>query len=102
MAKTKIKPDEKLYDRLRSSGVRKKVAAKVSDALPQHGAPQPGLARRAAADLSSAADEIKDRVKGGPKKRSAAAKKAASTHKAKAAKRSAAGKKAARTRAKKS
>jgi hypothetical protein len=103
MAKTKIKPDEKLYDRLRSSGVRKKVAAKVSDALPKHGAPKPGLARRAAADLSSAADEIKDRVKGGPKKRSAAAaKKAASTRKAKAAKRSAAGKKAARTRAKKS
>jgi hypothetical protein len=102
MAKTKLKRDKKLYDRLRSSGVRKKVADKVSVALPKQGGAKPGPARRAAADLSSAVDEIKDRVTGGPQKRSAAAKKAASTRKAKAAKRSAAAKRAAKSRAKKS
>jgi len=99
MAKTK--PDKKLYDSLRSSGVRKKVAGKVSEALPKRGSSKSKPARQAAADLSTAVDEIKDRVKGGPQKRSAAAKKAVKTRKAKAAKRSAAGKKAAKTRAKK-
>ena len=96
----KGKPDKKLYDSLRSSGVRKKVAERVSEALPKSGSSKSKPARKAVADLSSAVDEIKDRVKGGPEKRSAAARKAARTRKAKAAKRSAAGKKAARTRSK--
>jgi hypothetical protein len=101
MAKTKTKPDKKLYDRLRSSGVRKKVAGRVAEALPSKGSAKAGPARRAAADLSTAVDEIKDRAMGGPRKRSAAAKKAVKTRKAKAAKRSAASKKAAKSRAKK-
>jgi hypothetical protein len=101
MAKTKTKPDKKLYDRLRSSGVRKKVAGRIAEALPSNGNAKAGRARRAAADLSTAVDEIRDRVKGGPQKRSAAAKKGAKTRKAKAAKRSAASKKGAKSRTKK-
>ena len=100
MAKTKS--DKKLYDNLRASGVRKKVAKQVSEALPKSGSSKAQPARQAAAKLSSAVDEIKDRVSGGPAKRSDAAKKAAKTRRAKAAKRSAASKKGARTRAKKS
>jgi len=100
MAKTKS--DKKLYDNLRASGVRKKVAKQVSEALPKSGSSKTQPARQAAAKLSSAADEIKDRVSGGPTKRSEAAKKAVRTRRAKAAKRSAASKKGARTRAKKS
>ncbi len=103
MAKKKRKSDNKLYESLRDSGVRKKVAAKVSEALPKGGAPKPKPARKAAADLTAAADKISKRVTGKTSsKRSAAAKKAARTRKANASKRSAAGKKAARTRAKKS
>ena len=101
MAKKK-RSDKKLYESLRGSGVRKKVAAKVSEALPKGGAPKAKPARKAAADLTAAADTIRSRVPGTSSKRSAAAKKAARTRKAKASKRSAAGRKAAKTRAKKS
>ncbi len=101
MAKKKSKPDRKLYESLRDSGVRKKVAAKVSEALPKGGAPKSKPARKAAADLTAAADKIKNRVTGTSSKRSAAAKKAARTRKENSSKRSAAGRKAARTRAKK-
>ena len=101
MAKTKLKPDKKLYENLRSGGVRKKVAKRVSEALPKSGSSKTKPARKAAANLGSAADEIKDRISGGPKRRSQAGKKAARTRKANASKRSAAGKKAAKTRAKK-
>ncbi len=98
MAKTKQKPDKKLYDRLRSKGVRKKVAAPASEALPKSGSSNSQKAKRVASDLGKAADEIKDRARGGPQKRSTAAKKAARTRKANAAKRSTAAKKAAKTR----
>ena len=101
MAKTKTRVDQKLYDNLRNSGVRKKVAKQVSEALPKSGSTKTKPARDAAAKLGSAVDEIRDRVSGGPSKRSEAAKKAARTRKAKAAKRSAASKKGAKTRAKK-
>ena len=77
MAKVKSKPDKRLYKRLRANGVRKKVAQRVSEALPSQGSSKSGAARRAAADLGLAVDEIRDRVKGGPQKRSAASKKAA-------------------------
>ncbi len=100
MAKTKNKADTKLYERLRSSGVRKKVATKVSKALPADGPGKAGPARKAAAELSAAADEIKDRAKGGPEKRSEAAKKAARTRRVNAEKRSRSAKKAARSRSK--
>ena len=59
------------------------------------------VARDVATDLRKAANEIEDRVSGGPKKRSAAARKAAQTRKRNAAQRSATARKAARTRARK-
>ncbi len=96
----KDKTNEKLYKQLRASGVRKKVSKKVANALPKKGNPNPMAARRAAGDLKAAGDEIIDLVKGGPEKRSKAAKKAAKTRKAKADKRSKAAKKAAKTKAK--
>jgi hypothetical protein len=98
MAKTKTKPDTKLYTRLRDSGVRKKIAARAADALPAKGSKSRGKAESIADDLTRAADSIRDRVGGGSRKRSNAAKKAAKTRKAKAAKRSRAAKKAAKTR----
>lgn len=98
----KAKSDKKLHDNLRASGVRKKVAKQVSEALPKSGSSKAQPARQTAAKLSSAVDEIKDRVSGGPTKRSEAAKKGARTRNAKAAKRSAASKQGARTRAKRS
>lgn len=100
MAATKTKRDKNLYESLRDSGVRKKVAKRVSEAIPNGGSTNVKPTRKAAERLSSAADEIKDRVSGGPKKRSEAAKKAAKTRKANAAKRSKSAKKAAKTKAK--
>lgn len=111
MAKSKSSRDQSLYDKLRDSGVRKKVAARAADALPTSGVKSPAAAQRVADELSSAAEAIKERVGGGTRKRSqaakkaastrqasVAAKKAASTRKATATKRSAAAKKAASTR----
>lgn len=86
MAKSKSKSDKNLYDRLRSSGVRKRVAKEVSKLQPDKDNPQMKAARRAATDLNKAADDIKDLVTGGPQKRSKAAKKAAKTRKKNAAK----------------
>lgn len=100
MAKTKVKPDKKLYDRLRGSGVRKKVASRVSEALPTKGSRKPSQARRVADELAAAAESIKERAGGGSKKRSAAAKKGARTRKANAAKRSSSARKGAKNRAK--
>jgi hypothetical protein len=103
MAKKKSAQQE-LVDRLRMSGIRRKVAktvaAGVSAARP--GRKPPKRVDRMISELKSVTAEIEDKVKGGPAKRKAAAKKAAATRKRKAAKRSAAAKKAARTRAKKS
>ena len=87
MAKTKPKADKALYSRLRDSGVRKKVASRVSEALPAKGSKRPSKAHKIADELSSAADSIRERAGGGSRKRSAAAKKAARTRKANAAKR---------------
>ena len=99
MAKTKSKPDKKLYKRLRTRGVRKNVARRLADSLPRQGNAKTKPARRAAEELSAAVDEIKDRVKNGPRKRSLAAKKGAATRKRNAATRSRAAKKGARKRA---
>ncbi len=99
MARTK--PDKKLYDRLRAGGVRKKVASRVSEALPSKGAKKPTQASRAADELSSAADSIRKRVGGGSRKRSAAAKKGARTRKANATKRSRSARQGAKKRTKK-
>ncbi len=98
--KKKPKQELNLYNRLRKSGVRKKVAKQVSRAVPDSDDPKLKPAKRAADDLASAAAEIKDIVTGGPQKRSKAAKKAAKTRKENKAKRKKAGKKAAKTRKK--
>ena len=90
-----------LFDAMRSAGLRKKVARSVSDAIGsgRRRADAPKAVKTVVADLKRLADEIEDRAKGGPQKRSAAAKKAAATRKRNAAKRSAAAKKGARKRA---
>jgi hypothetical protein len=98
MAKTKM--DRKLFDRMRSLGVRKSRARQVAEAVRNSPKAAPKAARRAMADLEGAAAEIQDRISRGPQKRKAAAKKAARTRKQKAKKRSDSAKKAARTRAK--
>jgi hypothetical protein len=94
---TKI--DKKLYKRVRSLGVRKKHARRVAEAVGNSRKGASKATRRVTRDLSGAVVEIEDRLNQGPKKRSAAAKKAAATRKAKAKKRSEAAKKAARSRA---
>jgi hypothetical protein len=94
--------DQDLFDRLRATGMRKKVAAGVAQAVSTttRGRKPPKRVDRVVAELKSLAAEIEDRAKRGPEKRKAAAKKAAATRKRNAAKRSTAAKKAARTRAK--
>ena len=94
------KMDKDLFDRMRSLGVRKSTARDVAESVRNSGKKAPKTARKAVADLSGAAAEIQDRIKGGPQKRKAAAKKAARTRKLKARRRSQAAKKGARKRAK--
>ena len=93
MAKT----DKKLTKSLRARGVRRSVADEMARAL--HGRAKPRTAHRALAELSSVVEEMQDRLRGGPEKRSAAAKKAARTRKLKAQKRVRAAKRGARSRA---
>lgn len=96
MAKT----EKNLIKSLRARGVRRSTAEElVRGAI---GATKPKNARRLVKDLDSVVGEFKDRLSGGPEQRSAAAKKAARTRKAKARARSEASKRAARTRARKS
>ena len=98
MAKTKSTPDKNLYERLRDSGVRKKIARRASEALPLKGSKQPTKANLIADQLTKAADAIREGAGGGSRKRSEAARKAARTRKANAAKRSASARKGAKTR----
>lgn len=98
MAKKK-KKDEDLFDRLRELGMRKSRARKVSESLHNSSRKAPKAARRAIADLTGAAAEVQDRIKGGPQKRKRAAQKAAKTRAKNAKKRSESAKKGARTRA---
>lgn len=98
MASSKM--DKELFDRLRSLGVRKGTARKVSTSLRNSSRPAPKAARKAIADLSGAVAEVQGRIDQGPQKRRAAAKKAARTRAKRAEKRSETAKKAARTRAK--
>ncbi len=83
MAKTKskAKADRDLYERLRVGGVRKKVAKEVSRLRPEKDSAEMKAVRRVAKDLNKAADDVKDLVTGGPRKRSKAAKKGAKTRK---------------------
>jgi len=95
------KPTPELFDRLRATGLRKRVARDLSDALSKAGNTGASKAAHSAiGDLRKLVEELEDRASGGPQKRSTAAKKAATTRKQQAAKRSAAARKAARTRAK--
>jgi hypothetical protein len=77
-------------------GVRK-FSGEVTRAV--KGAANQKLARRAVSDLTSVVAEVQDRLRHGPEKRSAAAKKAARTRKRKTQARSVAAKRASRTRA---
>jgi hypothetical protein len=97
-AKKKSKADKDLYGRLRDSGVRKKVARQISQALPDADDPWVKQAKRAADQLGAAASEIGDLVTGGPQKRSKAAKKAAKTRKENKAKKKKTGKKSGKKR----
>lgn len=91
-----------LIDRLRATGLRRKVAEGVADGLSRvrPGRKPPKKVRGVVNNLKSLTAELEDRAKGGPSRRSAASKKAAATRKRNAAKRSTAAKKAARTRSK--
>ena len=97
MAKTN-RSDE-LFRRLHAQGLRKRTAKLISDATDRRRKPRTAV-DRTLADLKKLISEAEDMIAGGPARRSAAAKKAASTRKRNAAQRSAAAKKAARTRAK--
>jgi hypothetical protein len=94
-------PNPDLFDRLRATGLRKRVARDLSGALNKANSTRASKAAHGTiGDLRKLVDELEDRARGGPQKRSAAAKKAATTRKQQAAKRSTAARKAARTRAK--
>jgi hypothetical protein len=97
MAKTL---DNQLFDRLRSSGLRKRVARDLSSALSKADDARASKAVHGTiGDLRKLVDELEDRARGGPQKRRATAKKAAATRRRQATARSTAAKKAARTRA---
>ena len=96
----KSKQDTKLYRRLRGSGVRKKVARRLT-ALPSHakGGKQPPRALRdAVARLEASVSELRGHV--GLADRKAAGRKSAKTRRAKAQRRSASARRASRTRSK--
>src|SRR3954454_3229176 len=93
--------DRELFDQLRAQGLRKRVARLVSEAAGAAGSANArgnAAAKNVIAELRKAADEIEDRLRGGPAARSTAAKKAARTRATAANKRSAAAKKAAAAR----
>jgi hypothetical protein len=95
MAKHK---EQDLFDVLRSSGLRKKVARALSRSADTAGAKRSKALSASAENLRELAASIDKRAV--KSKRSAAGKKAAQTRKRNAAKRSAAAKKGAGTRAK--
>jgi hypothetical protein len=96
---TKRKRDQDLVDHLHASGIRKRTAELLADATDGRRKPAKQV-RAVAKEMKKALADIEDRAKGGPAKRSAAAKKGAETRKKNAAKRSTAAKKAAATRKK--
>jgi hypothetical protein len=96
MAKSR---SDQLFDRLRKSGLSKSTARTISRSTDGRRNPAKAV-RGVMKDLRGVVDDLEDRAKGGPNKRSLAAKKGAATRKRKAAERSASAKKGARTRAK--
>ncbi len=105
MAKATAKPqakgkrDQDLVDHLHASGLRKRTAELIADATDGRRKPTKKV-RAVVKQMKKALRDVEDRAKGGPAKRSAAAKKGAETRKKNAAKRSEAAKKAAKTRTK--
>ena len=96
------KQSDDLFEVLRGRGLRKRVArtiAELDGGGRKAGSRGEKLARKAAEDLTAAAEDIRKRLLGGTD-RSAAGRKSAATRKRKAAKRSVAAKNGARTRAK--
>lgn len=95
------KAEKNLIKGLRARGVRRSTAEELAKGVAgaAKGATKPKKARRAVADLGSVVDEFSDRLRRGPERRSAAAKKAAATRKSKARARSQSAKKGARKRA---
>ena len=92
------KKEQDLFDVLRASGLRTKVARMLSQSAGKAGAKRSKALSTSAENLREVASSIDKRAV--DPKRSAAGKKAAQTRKRNAAKRSAAAKKGARTRAK--
>ena len=96
----KSKQDKKLYSRLRGSGVRKKVARRLT-AVRSHaegGKQAPRPLREAVSRLEASVSELRDHVGRGDRK--AAGRKAAKTRRAKAQRRSASARRASRSRSK--
>ena len=89
--------EKDLFVSLPARGVRKRISAEVTRAV--KGAADPKLARRALSDLTSVVADVQDRLRRGPEKRSAAAKKAARTRKRKAQPRGGSAKRGVRTEA---
>jgi DNA replication initiation complex subunit (GINS family) len=100
MAKQNSKTDD-LVELLRARGLRRQVAKQIADATTGTRKRTPKQVLTLLDDLRKLADDLEDRITGGPAKRKAAAKKAAATRKRAATKRSTAAKKGAQTRAKK-
>ncbi len=69
------KSETNLFKSLRARGVRKKIAKQVTRATSGTGG-KSKIARRAMADLNSVVEDVGDRLRHGPEKRSAAAEKA--------------------------
>lgn len=88
--------DKKLMKSLRGRGLRKRAARELVRAT--NGEAKPKAARHLVADLGSVVSELSDRLRHGPEKRSAAARKAAKTRRRKAAARSQAAKRGAHTK----
>jgi hypothetical protein len=92
--------NQDLFERMRKSGLRKRVARTVADASHTADRRVPAPARKALDELRSLVGELEHRLSGSPaERRKAGAAKAARTRRAKAAKRSQTAKNAARTRA---
>ncbi len=89
--------DSELFETLRNSGVRKKLARALSNSAGTADQAQTKVVKQAAKGLRDAAAALEDHVK--DTRRGEAAQKAARTRKRNAAKRSTSAKKAAKTRA---
>jgi cell division septum initiation protein DivIVA len=99
MAKSNKRIDQELFDRLRSSGLRKSVARQLATAGQAANKRAPDTLRRTVSDLTDVLNDLEGRVTGKGTKRQQAARKAATTRKRTASKRSAAARKGAATRA---